>query len=355
MEKEILKDLVAINTIKDYENTKFREYIKKYLEKFNFSFEEIGTGFRKVLIAKRNNATIGFICHTDTVGDSKYWTKEALKLTEDETYYYGLGVSDMKGGIAALLAAVARLETDVPCMLCFTYDEECEFGGVKDLLKAGITLPKTLVFTEPTDLQLVIANKGCLEFKVEFKGRSAHSSTPDLGDNALYKALAFINELRGFALQLEKEKEPLFEVNYTTFNLSKMVGGEAINKVPDSCIIAFDFRTIKKEHNLLIKRIIKEFGQKYGAKVEILTDIGASLNNNSVMIERVKKIINVSKCVGLNYATEASFFTENDIFILGPGPVTAHEPDEKISKESYKNTINIYQEILMDFAKSRDK
>lgn len=347
MKKSVLKKLIEINTIGDLENKKIREYIKEYLENFDFTFKEFGTGDKKVLIAKRGEANIGFVCHTDTVGDSKYWKYKPLTLTEDDEYFYGLGVSDMKGGIAALLEAIVKVEKNIPCTICFTYDEECTFKGVEELLKSKVELPRTLVFTEPTNLELVIANKGCIEFEVNFEGRSAHSSTPELGDNALYKAMDFIRELRLFADKLKEEKLELYEIDYTTFNLSKISGGEEINKVPDNCTITFDFRTIKKEHNDEIKKEVEVLCRKFGAMSKILTDLNASLNRTMETIDKFKKIVNCRECIGLNYVTEASFFDDKDIFNLGPGPVTAHQPDEKISKISYEKTIEVYKDILV--------
>lgn len=351
MKNDVLKKLVEINTIGDLENEKIREYIKYYLRSFNFSFQEFGEETRKVLIAKRGEPDVGFICHTDTVGDSKYWEYNPLALTEDDEYFYGLGVSDMKGGIAALLEAITKIDISVPCMICFTYDEECTFLGVNELVKAKAELPRTLVFTEPTDLELVIANKGCIEFEVNFVGRSAHSSTPELGDNALYKAMDFINELRLFADKIREERLDLYEIGYTTFNLSKISGGDEINKVPDNCTITFDFRTIKKEHNDKIKKAVEVLCKKYGAKSKNITDLNASFNTSNEIIAKFKKFASKEECIGLNYVTEASFFKDKNIFILGPGPVTAHQPDEKISKKSYKKTIDIYNNILIGMNK----
>ena len=341
----ILKDLVETNTIADKENQKIRGYIKGLLKDKGFEFTELGQRNEKVLIAKRGNPTIAFCCHTDTVDKSALWTKNPMQLTEDDTYYYGLGVSDMKGGTAALLEVVMKLDKNIPCMICFTYDEETNFKGVSQLVESKQALPDTLLFPEPTDLVPVIANKGCLEFKVQFEGKSAHSSTPELGINALYKAMDFIQEVRTFAKTIQEEKLPLYEVPYTTFNLSKIKGGEEINKVPDACEITFDFRTIKKEHNDRIVKFINQLAKKYSAKVEILNNLNAAVTTNANLIEKLEEMTN-QKSTGLNYVTEASFFPEKDIVILGPGPVTAHQKDEKISKESFKKCQELYMTIL---------
>lgn len=343
----ILKNLIEINTINDKENEKIRIYIKNLLKDKDFDFQEIGKGKKKVLITKRGNPAVAFCCHTDTVDQSIYWTKEALKLTEDKDNYYGLGVSDMKGGTAALLEAVTTLPTDIPSMLCFTYDEEIGFKGINELIKSNIDLPDTLIFPEPTDLVPAIANKGCIEFSITFNGKSAHSSTPELGENALYKALDFIKELKAFASKLRKEKLSLYEVPYTTFNLSKINGGNEINKVPDTCEITFDFRTITKEHNKKILDKIEKLTKKYQGKANILNNLNAAVTDQKEIIEQIEKITK-EKAIGLNYVTEASFFPDKNIIILGPGPITAHQKDERIRKESLKDCIEIYRTLIIE-------
>lgn len=346
----ILKNLIEINTINDKENEKIRTYIKSLLKDKDFLFQEIGKGKKKVLIAKRGIPIIAFCCHTDTVDQSIYWTKEALKLTEDKDNYYGLGVSDMKGGTAALLEVVTTLPTDIPCMLCFTYDEENSFKGINELIKSNIDLPDTIIFPEPTDLVPAIANKGCIEFSITFNGKSAHSSTPELGENALYKALDFIKELKGFANNLKKEKIPLYEVPYTTFNLSKINGGNEINKVPDTCEITFDFRTITKEHNEKIMDKIEKLTKKYQGKKSILNNLNAAITDKKEEIEKIETITN-RKAIGLNYVTEASFLPDKNIIILGPGPISAHQKDERIRKESFKDCIEIYKTLIIQSEK----
>lgn len=343
---EILKNLIEINTISDKENEKIRTYIKSLLKEKNFKFQELGKTSTKVLIAKRGNPKIAFCCHTDTVDKSIYWTKEPLKLTEDKSNYYGLGVSDMKGGTAALLETVVALPIEIPCLLCFTYDEEINFKGIKELIKNKVDLPDTLLFPEPTDLIPAIANKGCIEFRVSFSGKSAHSSTPDLGENAIYKAMDFIKELQKFQQELAKEILSLYEVPHTTFNLSKISGGNEINKVPDTCEVTFDFRTITKKHNDRIIKTITILSQKYQGTVQILNNLNAAVTENQQIIKEIETITN-QKAMGLNYVTEASFFPGKNIIILGPGPITAHQKDETIKKDSFQKCQELYKKIIL--------
>lgn len=347
---EILKDLIEINTIGDLENERFRNYIKTFLSPLGFTFREIGEGKEKVLIVKRGDGDLGFVCHTDTVGDSSLWTKEPLTLTVSNDKLYGLGVSDMKGGIAALLESIKELDKSISLTCYFTYDEETNFRGINELVKLENDFPSTLIFTEPTDNVPVIANKGCLEFKVSFSGKSAHSSTPMLGENAIFKAIEFIKELEKLEKELMENKVDIYEIPYTTFNLSKISGGTVINKVPDYCEIYFDFRTVSRNDEEIIFNRLNNLVVSFNASMEIINNVSSAMNESTEFRKKIEGICN-KPSTGLNYVTEASFFNNKNILILGPGPVTAHQEDEFISIDSYKKSIELYKNIIINLTK----
>lgn len=350
MKNNILKNLIEINTINDLENAKIREYIKNILRPLNFSFEEIGNGKKKVLIAKRKESKVGFVCHTDTVDASSFWTENPFVLTKKNDKLYGLGVSDMKGGIGALLESLLQIDVSYPCVCYFTYDEETNFEGIKKLINEKNDFPNTLIFPEPTNGVPIIANKGCLEFMVSFNGKSAHSSTPMLGDNAILKAISFIKELEDFSKDLQKEKNLIYEIPYTTFNLAKINGGTSINKVADSCQIAFDFRTVNKNQEKKILDTLNRLNKKYNAEIKILNQIPCASCKSKSFQKQIEKICN-SKCLAINYVTEASFFENKNILILGPGPITAHQKNEYIEEKSYNDTIELYKKIIVELSK----
>ena len=340
---DILEKLISINTIKDKDNNIIIDYIESILKPLNFEFEEIGTE-KKILIAKRGISNIGFICHTDTV-DYHDWKYEPLKLTKDGDKLYGLGSSDMKGGIAALLNALIELPTNLPCICYFTYDEEIDFTGIKELVKVKNDFPKTLIFPEPTGEIFAIANKGCFEYKAEFRGKSAHSSNPNLGDNAILKSLCFINELNEFMKEIENEKDYLYEVPSTTFNLASVNGSSALNIIPDKCEIAFSYRTINEKIEKDILNKLNELSEKYHAKLITINNVSCAKSNAD--FKNIIKELFAKECIGLNYTTEASFFKDKNVLILGPGPVTAHECNEYIFESSFNN-IKEYYKILIE-------
>ena len=204
MEKyKILKDLVGFNTIKDKENKEIIDYLEKYLLSLGFKTEYKE---KALIMSIGNNPKLGFLGHTDTVDYAKdKWKKEPFKLTIEDGNIYGLGVCDMKGGIAAMLEAVTELKKELNLKLYFTYAEETTFEGMYDVLENEKEFPEIMIFGEPTNNEILVGSKGILELELKFIGKSAHSSTPDKGISANMNAIKFINELDEFYQKEIKE------------------------------------------------------------------------------------------------------------------------------------------------------
>ena len=335
--KDILKDLVSFNTIKDKENKEIMDYIENYLKSYNFITERVD----KCLIAYNdNNPNIGFVGHTDTV-DYESWDGNPFELQEDGDKLIGLGACDMKGGIAAILGAINKIDLSKnKIALYFTYDEETSFKGIraiKDLIK-----PNNILIGEPTNVIPIYGTKGLLELKIEFFGVKCHSSTPDKGVSAIMKTISFINEITNYYENvIKKDLINDFEVPYTTMNIGMINGGETINSVPGKCTIIIDFRIAKEEHIEIIKNELNEILKNYQANM-IITDLfppRLNLNDISFLEEISEK--KQTKC----YLTEASAIDKNTI-ILGTGPDTSHQKNEYTSYELLKKTESLYQTII---------
>lgn len=132
MEKyKILKDLVGFNTIKDKENKEIIDYIEKYLLGFGFKTEYKD---KNLIMSYGKNPSVGFLGHTDTVEYIEGWKTDPFVVTAKDGKLYGLGVCDMKGGIAAILDAISkvnlkRLKNGLK--LFFTFDEELALEVLK--------------------------------------------------------------------------------------------------------------------------------------------------------------------------------------------------------------------------------
>lgn len=342
MEKyQILKDLVKFNTIKDCENEKIIDYIEQLLSKKGFKVEFKG---KNLIMSYGENPTFGFLGHTDTVEYIEGWKTDPFTLVEKGNKLYGLGACDMKGGISAILDAVLSTnleEIKNGIKLYFTYDEEIGFGGVYDIVKQKETFPKFMVFGEPTYNEILIGCKGLLELDLYFKGVKAHSSNPDKGKSANLNAVRFLNELEEFYLkEIKNEINTKYEIPYTTMNLGILKGGSAKNSIPADCYATLDFRLTEIEHSKRIMKKIEELCEKYDCKYKIIELIEPFINE--VEIENQGKTA--------NFMTEASIIECDKKIILGVGPVTAHEIDEHIEKESYDKLVEQYKMLIKKFA-----
>ena len=336
---EILKELVSFNTIKDKENVKINDFIEIYLNKLGFNTKRVD----KCLIAKNDdNSKIGFIGHTDTV-DYSTWDSDPFKLTIKESKIYGLGVCDMKGGIAAILSAVSKIDLKTnKIALYFTNDEEISFKGIKTLKNERF--PNTVIIGEPTNNIPIYGTKGVLELLITFNGIKTHSSTPEKGKNAIYESVDFINKLRAYYEELKLDICEDFEVPYTSMNVGMIKGGESVNSVAGKCEITLDFRIAKDEHLGKIEKDVRKILKDYDAIISIKNKIKPKINLEDMsFLESIS-----SKKQTANYLTEASFI-ESKAIILGPGPVTAHEKNEYITIDSLEKIEQLYIEIVKKY------
>ena len=337
MEKfEILKNLVKVNTIKDKGNKEIINYIENYLKNLGFKTEY---KTKNLVMSIGKEPKLGFLGHTDTVEYIDEF-KNPFNVTINDNVIYGLGVCDMKGGISAFLDAVSKIdlkELKNGIKMYFTYDEEIGFGGIKELVKNNEKFPEVMIFGEPTNNEIYTGHKGLIEYKIQFKGKKAHSSLPHKGISANMNAVKFIYKLNNFyESKIKKEEEKAFSIPFTTMNVGIINGGTAINSIPAFCNITIDFRIIKKEHIDKINKKIEELAKTYKADVNITELIEPFLDN----VEYVDKIQTA------DYMTEASLVKNSKRIILGTGPVTAHEVNEHITKESYEKLVNQYIELI---------
>ena len=349
---EILEKLVSFNTIEDKENLEIMDYVGNYLKELGFNVEYIFNKekTKKCLIAKTGQPNLLFIGHTDTVNYCD-WTYDPFKLTQDGNKLHGLGTCDMKGGIAAFLSALKDVDLNQlkkGIQIVLTFDEEISFEGIKLIEHLQSDWPNNVIVGEPTSLIPVINTKGCMDYKILFKGKAAHSSNLTKGENAVLKCVDFIAELRNFTEELKKEENNMFEIAYTTSNIGIINGGKATNIVPDSCELSFDFRTIKKSQHEYINNKVEELAKKYQATVIKLYDMFPLENNTDISFY---ENITGNKKKAFNYITEASLIKKNNVVILGVGPNNEHAKDEYVDKDSYNKTIKTYIEIINYYCK----
>ena len=335
-EIDILKALVKCNTVEDSENQKMLTYIEDYLNLLGFSIEKKE---KYLIMSIGKQPILGFIGHSDTVNYIDGWLTNPFDVIAKDDDIYGLGVCDMKGGIAAFLQALSEIDLNIlkrGIKVYITYDEEIAFSGIKEILKSQEQFPEYIIVGEPTDNQMITGCKGLLAVRIKTKGKKVHSSTPDKGESANLKMIKLLNELQNFyEEEIKVERNDNYEVDYTTMNIGLINGGNSINSVSDKCESFIDFRIAKEEHIEKIKKKINELCEEYKADIYYEIEIQPFFN----------KIEFLQNEKTANFMTEASWVNGKRI-ILGPGPVTAHEINEHITKKSLNLLVEQYKELI---------
>jgi acetylornithine deacetylase len=286
-------------------------------------------------MSKGEDCVIGFLGHTDTVSYSEGWVTNPFELTEKDGRLYGLGTSDMKGSIAAILAAVSRDEVKnlkKGVKLYFTYDEEIGFSGVNELTAQNTIFPDYMIIGEPTNNEVINASKGLLELRVVFDGISSHASVPEEGVNAIEKCISFLNKLQQYYGEIKQQQ---LNSKSATMNIGVIKGGRSSNIVPDSCEVIIDFRTILKNQNQEIIAKARVLAGN-GAKVEVINSISPFRNQSEDKVNMT------------DFITEASFIKAKERIVLGVGPVNAHRKNEFIDVASLEKLEKQYIELIKE-------
>jgi acetylornithine deacetylase len=130
-------------------------------------------------------------------------------------------------------------------VLACTVDEEFTHTG-SSRLAAGPPRADLAIVAEPTRLDLVHSHKGAVRWKARTRGVACHSSTPQLGDNAIYRMAPVIGALAEYAERLARSApDPI--LGPPSLSVGRIEGGQSVNVVPDWCELEIDRRVIPGE------------------------------------------------------------------------------------------------------------
>ncbi len=183
--------------------------------------------------------------HMDTVGVAGMERPHDPYIQHNRLY--GRGAYDMKGGLAAIMAAGAavknrRLRGDV--IVTAVADEEYASIGTSSIVKHWHA--DAAIVTEPTELNICIAHKGFVWLDIETKGVAAHGSRPDLGVDAIVKMGKVLLGLEELDRSLRSTpSHPLLISG--SIHASLIEGGQELSSYPKHCSLSVERRTVPGE------------------------------------------------------------------------------------------------------------
>jgi acetylornithine deacetylase len=296
--------------------------------------------------------------HTDVVAvDGQSWTSDPFSVRRSDGRLYGRGTTDMKGFIAATLAAIANASPRrlrEPVAVALSCDEELGCKGVVSLLDelAGASSrPSLCLIGEPTRMRIADRHKGKVSLLVEVSGRAAHSSVPRRGVNAVTFAAHLVAKLDQLAGELDRGPgDDAFAVPHATLSVGPIHGGVSLNIVPDRCAFEFELRYPPGGDPQRLLQPICDYAQTVAARMRglapeagvELVEIAAypPLNPSPEGVAILTSLGVEGAPIAVDFGTEAGYYHQRlgtPSVICGPGDMAvAHQADEYIARDQLR-------------------
>ncbi len=319
-------------------------------------------------------ATLLFEAHQDTV-PADTMTINPFTARVDQGRLWGRGACDVKGGMAAMLVALARLAAERPepratLVMACTVDEEHQFTGVlalvRSMAEAAWPRPDAAVIAEPTELDVVVAHKGAVRWTIETAGKACHSSSPSLGINAIYRMAHVVQAIERYATQLSGTTSHSM-LGSASISIGVIHGGVSVNTVADRCVIQIDRRLVPGEDPDQAWRELSEFLARQPELDFPITATPPWIKSpalgddaNRALAGRLQSVIRKSgysgRIIGVPFGTDASKTAAAGIpsVVFGPGSIAqAHTADEWIATDQLIAAAEIYYELARACARSQ--
>lgn len=330
-------------------------------------FEDVDTPKVDNLYARRGTGSPHFCYagHTDVVpvGALEDWIFGPFDAIVQDGVLYGRGTSDMKGGIAAFVAAVSEIINDQGSIsLLITGDEEGPAinGTVKMLewLKNHGDIPDICLVGEPTNVSEIgdmakIGRRGSLNGTLAIHGTQGHVAYPDLADNPIPRLVRVLDKL--ICTDLDQGNEFFQPSNLEIVSVD--VGNQATNVIPMDASAKFNIR-FNNEHTAdelieWIKDICESDGGHYTLDIKVSGD--AFLTEEGTLSELIRR--SIYEVTGKNVELSTSGGTSDARFIKNYCPVaefglinkTIHKVNECVDIDDLYLLKNIYIHMLNSY------
>lgn len=373
---KLLADLIALPTVnpmgRPYDGIRpverpIVEYLEEFFAPFNVHTKRqacspIHESLLIVVPGRDRGAGILFESHIDTV-PADDWIDRAFAPRVDGGRVYGRGACDDKASLCAMMMALAGVleshkQPRKTILLLAAADEEYAQSGIRNFV-AGSPAPfQQAVIGEPTEVIPVIQQKGVIRWDITVHGRSAHTSRPENGHNAILDMLQVIGELAQHERDLQRRYvSPA--MSGPTIAVTMIHGGRMRNAVPDECTIAVDFRTLPEMDRAVA---MDELRQRLSTLPVSITHSEFQCNVPGLRTPPddpfVKQVVGLcserlGKTVmpaGVPYGSDACWIPADvSTIVLGPGDIaTAHAVDESIEIEQVEHCAAIYRQLMLD-------
>jgi acetylornithine deacetylase/succinyl-diaminopimelate desuccinylase-like protein len=313
-----------------------------------------------------------FLGHSDVVPAGEGWTGDPFEPRREGDDLVGRGTTDMKGGLAAVVAAIAAVHAEasaIPMTLVCTVDEEADATGILHYVATtpGHRRYTACVVAEPTGLVTITGCRGAANLRIDVVGASAHAGKPDEGASAILAAADVIAAVEADDERLHARAHPV--LGRPTWNVGTVSGGHGTSIVPDRCTLTLDRRTLPDEDPDAVlaallqeaRRRVRERARPGAERIRIdgvveMNMPGFVADPDSSLVDTARSAVRDAGSggdVGIwTAACEGGWLARHhDVptVVLGPGDVTgqAHQPDERVSVRELHTAARAYALIAL--------
>jgi len=294
--------------------------------------------------------------HMDTVpaGDRGAWRRDPFSGEVVNGHVYGRGSVDTKGSLAAMVYSIPLLSERGPDLVYafVVHEEDHEGFGVRHVINS-MEKPDLVILGEPTSLNIARGHRGRAEVLVEFRGRAAHSSMPELGVNCLYELCEYLEELKG----IEMPSHPLLG-SASVSPVRVDVSPGLIPMIPDYCALLLDRRTLPGESREYVEgqlrgRVVRRVLRCYTGYEEEVEAWFPAWINEGPLVSRLASELGAGIMIW-RFGTDGSHTAgEAGIETIGYGPgdqEAAHRPDEMVRVDEVERATRGYAKIVNSFS-----
>ncbi len=321
-----------------------------------------------ILRGNGNGKSLLLNAHLDTVGVEGMDAPFSGELRDGRLY--GRGSQDMKGSIAAMLAAAkalrdAQQDNKVSLagdlLLTFVADEEALSLGMEDLIKRYRA--DAAIVTEPTDLQICCAHRGFVWCEITTHGRAAHGSRYAEGIDAIAHMGRVLVELEALGQELlRRDPHPL--AGPPSLHASLIEGGTELSVYPARCTLKIERRTIPGETPEsaaaeIQKRLDKLAAMDDNFRADLITTFTRSpfeIDEHAPIVQTLSRAATARlgtppAHVGATFWTDAALLAEAGIpsVLIGPIGAGLHSAEEWVDVQSLVDLATILAETAVEF------
>lgn len=363
-------ELVARDSVTP-EDKGCQELLKTQLEALGFQCETLIFDDVTNLWARKGTQAPLFIFagHTDVVppGNKDKWTFDPFFPAIVDGQLYGRGSADMKGGVAAFMAALSEFLAQHPNhsgsigMLITSDEEGSAINGTVKVIETLVARGEQIdycVLGEPTAEQqlgdmIKIGRRGSLSGRLVIHGKQGHIAYPHLADNPIHKAMPVLAVLT----QIEWDKgNDAFPA--TSFQISNIRSGLGVsNVIPPDITIDFNFRFSTEQTADTLKQAVHDLLDKAGVRYDLSWNLSGTpwLTEQASLVESAEKAIR--RVTGLTTVrstgggiSDGRFIapTGAEVIELGPLNESIHKIDEHVGVNDLIQLTEIYRHIMID-------